>query len=395
VLANPTATSSGDTTSYRFDNAREDEVYSADAGVRTEFVTGSVGHRMILSASAIDLSSRNAYAFSNFFAGFTGNLNTPQAVEAPVADFFTGGDLANPLRTEAVRNTSVALADMVSMLDGSVLATIGLRWQDIESRSFAYADGSLLSRYRESAVTPAAGLVYKPSDRVSLYGNYAESLQPGAIAPATSGGAPITNAGEALAPFRGQQIELGFKYDGGDLGAGAALFELDKPNAIVVGQEFTSSGKQRNRGIEVSVFGQIADGLRLLGGGTYLDAELVRTQDGVADGNTAIGVPELQANLNLEWDVGALPGLTLDARAVYTDRQYVDTANTLTIPSWTRFDLGARYARTVANRPVTLRARLENVADDAAWVSVGGYPGANYLVLGAPRSFSLSAAVDF
>lgn len=203
------------------------------------------------------------------------------------------------------------------------------------------------------------------------------------------------NAGEVLEPFRGEQIELGAKYDGGALGATFALFSLSRPNAIVEGNRFTSSGEQQNRGIEFSVYGEPIAGLRVIGGATLLDAELARTSGGVDAGNAPIGTPELQANLNAEWDVRALQGLTFDARTVYTDRQYVNTANTLSIPSWTRFDLGARWAHTVAGRPYTLRARVENVADDDTWVSVGGYPGANYLVLGAPRTFIVSASVDF
>lgn len=46
-------------------------------------------------------------------------------------------------------------------------------------------------------------------------------------------------------------------------------------------------------------------------------------------------------------------------------------------------------------RPVTVRARLDNITGDNDWVSFGGYPGANYLVLGAPRTLVLSASVDF
>jgi iron complex outermembrane receptor protein len=395
VLANPSASSAGETSSYRFDNAREDVVFSADTGVRVEFETGAVGHRLSASASVIDLESRNAYAFSDFFAGFTGSLYAPAPVTPPVADFFVGGDLNDPLRTEAVRNTSVAVADMLSFFDGTVLATLGLRWQEIETRSFAYGDGTLLARYAESAVTPAAGLVYKPSQRLSLYGNYAESLQPGAIAPATSGGLPILNAGEILEPFRGQQFELGAKYDANTFGLAIALFQIDKPSAIVEDQVFKDAGEQRNRGVELSAFGEIAQGVRLIGGATLLDAELTQTQDGMGEGKTAVGVPEVQANLNIEWDVGALPGLTLDARAVYTDRQYIDASNTYSVPSWTRFDVGLRYARDVFDRPLTLRARVENVADSDDWVSVGGYPGANYLVLGTPRTLVLSASMDF
>ena len=67
----------------------------------------------------------------------------------------------------------------------------------------------------------------------------------------------------------------------------------------------------------------------------------------------------------------------------------------LLVPGWTRFDLGARYATAIAGREVTIRARVDNVADRDYWASVGGFPGAGYLVVGAPRTFSLSASIDF
>ena len=52
VLANPTADADGATTSaYRFDNAREDDVSSGEIGLRWDFATGPIEHRVILSAS--------------------------------------------------------------------------------------------------------------------------------------------------------------------------------------------------------------------------------------------------------------------------------------------------------------------------------------------------------
>jgi iron complex outermembrane receptor protein len=58
-------------------------------------------------------------------------------------------------------------------------------------------------------------------------------------------------------------------------------------------------------------------------------------------------------------------------------------------------DLGARWGTVVAGRPLTLRARLDNVFDKGYWASAGGFPGANYLVLGNPRTLSISGAIDF
>ena len=394
VLANPSASADGATTAYRFDNTREDDVLSADAGLSAEFETGPIGHRVVVSVSSIASESKNAYAFSNF-AGFASDLYDPVAVTPPAPDFFVGGDLDAPLTTEEVDNQSFAIADTLSFLDGKLLATLGLRHQAIETQSFDYNTGAPLSGYDDEKVTPAVGLVYKATPNLSVYGNYAESLQPGQIAPANSGGTTIINAGEVLEPFTGEQVEIGAKYDAGDIGATVSIFQLTRPNAIVVDQRFTASGEQENQGIEVSVFGEPMEGFRLIGGATFIDSELSRTQGGVDEGNTPIGVPEIQANLNAEWDVPALDGLTLDGRIVHTGEQYVNTANTTELDGWTRLDLGARYTLDVAERPVTLRARIENVTDEAYWASTGGFPGANYLILGNPRTVMLSASVDF
>jgi len=46
-------------------------------------------------------------------------------------------------------------------------------------------------------------------------------------------------------------------------------------------------------------------------------------------------------------------------------------------------------------RLLTLRARIANLANKAYWASVGGTQGSNYLVLGAPRTVSVSGSIDF
>ena len=395
VLSNPTAAPDGTTSGYRFDNARRDTIVSADAGVRIDFSAAGADHRLVASAASLQSKSRNAYAFSDF-AGFAGDLYNPVAVTPPVPDFFIGGLLADPNVTERVRTNSVAVADMAEFLDGRLIAIVGARYQQIETSSYDYNSGAFISGYDGDAVTPALGLVYKPSDRISIYGNYAEALIPGETAPALSGGVPVVNAGEVLAPFRGEQVEVGAKYDSGNFGGTLSLFRATLPSAFVdAGNVFAANGEQRNQGVELSVFGEPAEGLRLLGGATWLDAELTETAGGAMDGFDPIGVPEFQANVNLEWDVPAVAGLTLEGRAVHTGTQWANAANTVELDSWTRFDLGARYALEAAGRPLVLRARVQNVADEDHWVSTGGYPGANYLVLGGPRSLILSASVDF
>lgn len=396
VLANPNASADGTTTAFRFDNNREDDVVSADAGVRADFETGPVGHRLIVSGSSVQLKSKNAFALSDFFNPFAGSLYSPTDVAIPPNAFFTGGVLSNPLLTERTKNSSIAVADLVTLFDGAVTAIIGGRYQEIDTRSFDFNTGALLSNYDSDATTPAIGVVYKPGEWLSLYANYSEALVPGGIAPATDGaGNPINNPNEVLSPFRGKQYEVGVKYDGGKFGGTLSVFQLTLPSAFLLNNTFAANGEQENSGVELSVYGEPVDGVRVLGGLTAVDADLKRRAGGAFDGNTAIGVPDLQANVNLEWDIPMLTGLTLDGRIVYTGQQNANAANTVELDSWTRLDLGVRYPASIADKDVTFRARVENVMDEDYWASTGGFPGANYLVLGLPRTFTVSASVDF
>lgn len=395
-LANPRADAAGAIRGYRFDNIRKDTVWSGDVGLRADLTTGPVGHRLVASASQIQSKSRNAWAGSNFAGYSFGTLTDPILSPAP-AIASVSGDLSDPKVTERVKNTSVAVADRLSFLDGRLLATVGVRYQEIETKSYAYADGAFGSGYASEAATPAFALVYKPSDRVSLYANYAEALTPGVIAPAVVNGVTVANGGEVLSPFRAEQAEVGAKYDAGTFGGTLSVFRTTLPSAFFdpASRVYSDGGEQENRGVELTVYGEPIDGLRLIGGATWLNAEVKRSLTAANEGKSAIGVPEVQTNLNVEWDVPRLSGLTLEGRVVHTSAQAANAANTLELDAWTRFDAGVRYAFEAGGRPLTVRARVENVADEDQWVAVGGYPGSNYLTLGAPRTLSLSISAEF
>jgi iron complex outermembrane receptor protein len=164
----------------------------------------------------------------------------------------------------------------------------------------------------------------------------------------------------------------------------------DQPGSL----EFGPFGIQRNRGVEFTVAGELTEGLRLIAGGSVIDAELRRTQNGVNEGNQAVGVPEYLLNANVEWDVPFVPALTLTGRVVQTGEQAANIGNTLFLDDWTRFDLGLRYVAVVADRPLTFRVNLDNVADADYWASAFDSFRPD-LQLGAPRTFKASVTYDF
>ena len=229
--------------------------------------------------------------------------------------------------------------------------------------------------------------------------NYIEALVKGPVASGTYFDGKqdqlVSNNGEVFAPYKSKQKEIGVKYDGGRLGMSAALFSTAKPLPAVVGTRATLSGEQRNEGLELSVFGSPLSGVRLLGGLTWLDTEQRNTDKLANNGKNAIGAPKMQASFGGEWDVPGAPGLSLNARSVYTSTQYADLANSKQLPSWTRLDIGARYLTQLAGHDVTLRARIDNVADRSYWASAVSSFDSGSLVLAAPRTVVVSASVNF
>jgi iron complex outermembrane receptor protein len=140
----------------------------------------------------------------------------------------------------------------------------------------------------------------------------------------------------------------------------------------------------------LAVFGEPIEGIRVIGGITYIDAELTKTQGGVNQGKDAPGVPPYRATLSGEWDAPFVPGLTLSGRAIYTSSAYLDQANTLKVQPYTIVDLGARLSLDAYGVPIVVRANVLNVFDENYWVSLNGP-----LSLGSPRTFLLSTSVNF
>ncbi len=384
-------------TTSRFDNTAIEKVQTGQVGVRAKVATGPVKHELVAAYDYFDSDRKNAFAF-DFLNTQRTNLYNPVPSFLPAFSAATsrGNALSSPQTTAKKRLTSYSIGDTMSFLDDSLLVTIGARRQTLNIDAFAYNTGVQTSGYDQSRTSPAAGVVFKVSKRFSVYANYIESLAAGETAPALVGGRPVLNVGQALPPYVAKQKEIGLKYDGGGLGATAALFSIDKPRAVVnAAGTFAAEGEDRHQGLELTAFGEPVKGLRVLGGVTLLDAKQRNTGSATTDGQRVIGVPKAQGTIGVEWDVPGVRGLSLDARVISTGYSYANAINTLRVPGWARLDIGARYVTDVAGKLVTLRARIDNVADRDYWASVGGFPGSGYLVLGNPRTYSLTASVDF
>lgn len=385
---------------------RTDNNEAATVGARARLSGGGITHEFNVGGSMNWLVNRNAFQFFDLSAQ-RNNLYAPVEVTPSTRITFVGGNLSDPFPISRTRLSSVFFSDTIGLWNDRILLTAGLRLQTINAKSYSNASGALVSEYDEDKVTPVFGLVFKPVEGLSLYANRIEALVQGATAPLTganpTGGAalPVTNAGEILPPFVSEQYEFGGKWTLGRIDLSLAVFQIDRETAILradpntVGAlQFGPFGIQRNRGIEFTMAGEISDNLRLIAGGSIIDAKLRRTQNGVNEGTQAVGVPEYTLNANVEWDVPFVPALTLTGRVVHTGEQAANVANSLFLDSWTRFDIGARYVAVVGGKPLTFRFNIDNVADADYWASAFDSFRPD-LQLGAPRTFKASMTYDF
>ncbi|MCZ8386075.1 TonB-dependent receptor [Achromobacter xylosoxidans] len=357
---------------------------SAEAGLRSRFKTGAVGHELVLQASILDTEDGSA----------TGTASTFRSnIYDPITPVMPGVPDSAPKTAENTL-TSLALVDTMSFLDDRLRLTGGLRNQRVKTTNFD-KNGNTTSRYDKQAVTPAVALVVKPwGPDLSFYANYVQGLSKGDSVTDTT----ATNFGQVFAPYKTEQKEVGVKWNAGTFTNTLALFQIDKPMLVTEGATarptYADGGEKRVRGVEWNTFGELARGVRVLGGVTYSQGKQTKTSFGRYDGNTAVGAPRWQANTGLEWDIPWIAGLTLSARVQATSSQYADAANKLKIPGWGQLDLGARYAMLVNGKDVVLRLNVNNVFDKHYYA--GSFSDTTPIAtLGPARTVTASASISF
>lgn len=388
---------SGAATMTASDIVHGEDNTSFSTGLNGRLQTGPISHQIAVGANTMWTQAENAYIF---YSPINTNIYDTVQQAKPGTVTSTGGDMGDPGVTGKTRARSIAISDTIGVFDDRLLLTYGLRRQQLRVESYTYDgtvsqgqpnlanDGSRKGDpYEESITTPVYGIVFKATDSISLYANRIEGLAQGPTAPAN-----VSNANEMFPPGRTKQLEAGIKFDRQTFGANLAVFRIEKPSdGYTLNNVFIRDGEQVNKGLELSVFGEPVQGLRLMAGGTRMTSEQKNTANGSNDGNHAIGVPTFQLNASVDWDVPGVSGLALNARMLRTGGQFVDAANNVSLPTWNRFDAGARYKLKVAEKDLTLRVNVENLTDKNYWASANG----GYLTQGDPRLVKFSGTIDF
>ena len=360
---------------------------SLQIGVRGLVKTGAVQHELVVAADRFWQKYCNSQSWT--FGSIGGNLQdgiTSQPDHVPAYPY------VSPFLSSESVYKSYKFVDNMKIGKFNVMAGVIKQEADITSyqRNADKTANVGSSNTKSDAVSPLYGIVYKPTDQVSIYASHSESFGKGSVI----SGSNYLNADQILDPAKTKQNEIGVKYTNGNILASLAYFDVNNENTMDVpaaeaGKFYkTNDGETNYKGIDLSVYGKLADKWNIMGGILYTNVEIEKSTGGKLDGIRKSGIPRWSSVAALEY----MPdeAWSLLCRGTYSG-SYTIKNEEYKLPSYFTVDLGAKYKTKVNNTPVTLNAMLYNVFDKAYWQPLAG--GDN-LILSNPRTFMLSATFE-
>ena len=398
--------------------------YSTNVDITGHINTFGAEHTLLLGGDVYwttALNSTTAYNFSTFANSLFNPL--PLGIQPPQCPCFPSGFV------DTQDTAGLYLQDQIKLPYNFYLLT-GARYQYIRQTSASGeppVDLQPALPLAGQALTPRFGLLWRPQEWLSLYGNYTEGygpntglIYPGSLAPPTS--AKSWEAGAKLELF------------GGKLRATADYFELVKTNvpfpdpnpAHICGGGGPGScsliaGAARSTGPELDIQGEILPGWSVIVAYTNDDVRFTKT---TADNVPALGgtlpapgqrfplVPRNQASLWNTYEFqndSVLKGFKIGAGYHYMGSRPVNDTTNYTpyvwplVPSYGTVDLMAAYSFSYAGSKMTAQLNVTNLFDRTYYPSefnalalAPGLQGFSYRSYGAPFAVlgSLRAELD-
>ena len=364
------------------------EVFDFQTNIVGEFNTGSIEHTVLFGVDLLrDRTRGNNETRLSVFSPFVFNVFDPIYGTVPrpnLEDIPTNALIRR--RSDAL---GVYFQDQVTLFDNLKLLA-GIRYETIEQETTRnptdlFPSGSE-STLNEDAFTPRVGLVYQPIEEVSLYSSYTTSFVPNT---------ETTVDGEILEPERGEQFEIGARAEllDGRLTANLAFFNITKENVATIDPDnilfSVASGKQRSRGIELDIAGEILPGWNIITNYAYTDAEITSDNRG-NEGNRLVGVPKHNFNLWTTYDIqdGPLEGLGFGLGFNYVSERFGDTANSFTADGYFLTNAAVSYQRDNWQAALNIRNLfdVDYIESAGRTRTLGISPGEPFTLIG---SFSI------
>jgi len=361
------------------------QTFMNQTALNYHFETGPLAHTLIFGVD-LDRESADLIRYANQIAQIAPTpLLDPNPNEA-----FPGHQTTVTSRPDTVTDTvGVFAVDTISYGPHWDLM-LGLRYDNFNA-SYREPIGDTAFDHTDSIPSPRAALVYKPTERTSLYFSYGTSFDPSAE------NLSLSARTADLGPEKDHTFEVGAKTAvlNGGLALTAAAFDTEMTNARVGDPTNATlqilAGDQRVKGVELGAAGHLTKNWEILAGYTYLDPRTVKSTDPTQVGQMLPNTAHNQANLWTtyegidDWKFGT--GLN------YLGRREADVQGLAHVPSYVTWDGLVSYR---VSRALTLQVNAYNILDKRYFTnSYYSSPVENHVLLGPGRTVSLTALMRY
>lgn len=333
----------------------------------------------------------------------------------PIHNAWQGSVARNPKRSDLELTTiSAYLMDTVTInSDWEVFA--GLRYDqfdyDLWVAERTNRDGSVTPattyKYDDGFMNGHFGVVYSPWQQGNVYASWstASNINGGEADAGTScgyGGLCTDSAGNYAAdPEQTTNLELGTKWNlmNEKLLATAAVFQITKDDVIEGGVDSYqtggnfNTGKNRVKGIELGISGNITPELSAMAGVAFMDSETLESFNPDNVGKPKANFAENSANVQLRYqpvDAIAFGGVVTYSSEIYGGQPDAGASTNITLPDYTVVDLFASYQFT---DKLGVRANVNNIFDETYYTAV--YRGGSIVYIGDARSADVTVSYQF
>jgi iron complex outermembrane recepter protein len=202
-----------------------------------------------------------------------------------------------------------------------------------------------------------------------------------------------TNRNEAPPAIITQQAEAGVRIAvTPKMTLVAGVFSVRKPYfGLDPALRFGQLGTVENRGVELSLTGQVAPGLTMVAGSVFIDPRLsgAPVNAGLI-GARPVGSLRRRSIFNLDWKPQGQSHWSFDSAVESFSSRIGNTSNRLVAPPYATLALGTRYRTTIAGAATLVRLQVTNVFNSYGW-QVSNSGGFTY---SPDRTFTLQLAAD-
>ena len=248
--------------------------------------------------------------------------------------------------------------------------SLGLQRTEYEKNSLI--PGRPLLTTKDSPWLYNGTLALHLTDKLVAYAGYTSGLEESGIAPQNA-----VNRNSAPPALRTSQRDAGLRYAIlPRLSLVAGVFDVRKPYFnLDPDRVFRELGTVRHRGMELSLAGQPIEGLSLVAGAVFLDAEVSgEAVDLGLIGAKPVGTSRRVIRANLDYRLPFFDPLSVDlginslAGKVASAGGYAELGGRqLMTEPLTTFDIGGRYRFKAGAAPATLRAQITNIFNVYRW----------------------------